>query len=447
MGVCVGDLDVRQTERLRVELAEILSANCAYPSYFDYRSGRLMVRPVARAKRDEIDQFLRSVNFSPLDRVDVGSPEVRRFFERLFLRYVDVNDALGRPHLKRRLTDIRNRTPRMAAEVQRGLVAHLGGTAPSFGARRQQPSWASYRNASRRDVEEAEHNTRVLEAMILQRDGGSGALPPSLPRQNAGTATPSRPPAPPAAPVPATPRWIVGNTESTIPVPGFGAPAGSLPLTGLDTGGQSSIFSPGSGSITDRPTGPLTAVPVRGLPATPAANGSSAAPGGRTVPRELPPDLYQLYGDYLNDMQPEIAARPTAPPPAPPRSGPIGNGYAPAPGGGYDGAMRSAPAPAPMPNPADAKSDKLIFWQLRYQLEAYVRRAARSYGLEARSDDPAGVLDVLRRSGFVDEADLRIAEGILALTDRVTAAAAPATLEDYRQAFMLYLLYHRSHLA
>jgi len=92
------------------------------------------------------------------------------------------------------------------------------------------------------------------------------------------------------------------------------------------------------------------------------------------------------------------------------------------------------------------RSDQLVFWQLRYQLEAYVRRAARSYGVDDKSGDPSGVLDVLRRSRFVDEADLRIAEGILALTDRVTRTGA-ASVEDYRQALTLYLLYHRSHLS
>jgi hypothetical protein len=90
-------------------------------------------------------------------------------------------------------------------------------------------------------------------------------------------------------------------------------------------------------------------------------------------------------------------------------------------------------------------ADQMVFWQLRYQLEAYVRRAAESYGLSYNGSDPSTVLDTLRQSGFVDEADLRIAEGILALTDRVTHAPMVA-MEDYRQAFLLYLLYHRSHL-
>jgi len=120
----------------------------------------------------------------------------------------------------------------------------------------------------------------------------------------------------------------------------------------------------------------------------------------------------------------------------------------PAPATSYDGARArpDAGGPAsPMATTGDGRSDKLIFWQLRYQLEAYARRAAKSYGVQVTSGEPAGVLDALRRSGFVDESDLQLAEGILAITDRVTAAGV-ATTDDYRQALMLYLLYHRSHL-
>jgi hypothetical protein len=45
----------------------------------------------------------------------------------------------------------------------------------------------------------------------------------------------------------------------------------------------------------------------------------------------------------------------------------------------------------------------------------------------------------------VSATNLHIAERILALTDRVMANAN-ASLDDYRQALTLYLLYHRSHL-
>jgi len=153
--------------------------------------------------------------------------------------------------------------------------------------------------------------------------------------------------------------------------------------------------------------------------------------------RELPPDLYQLYGDYLNDMEPEAPIRPPAQassprPAAPP---PVAPPVAPHP-----------PAHAQAANSTNARNDQMIFWQLRYQLEAYIRRAARSYGVPYQGADPATVLDELRRSGFVDESDLRIAEGIFALTDRVTAQGY-ASPQEYSQALMLYLLYHRSHLS
>jgi pyruvate/2-oxoglutarate dehydrogenase complex dihydrolipoamide acyltransferase (E2) component len=148
--------------------------------------------------------------------------------------------------------------------------------------------------------------------------------------------------------------------------------------------------------------------------------------------RELPPDLTQLYGDYLNDIESAAPAHPA--PATPPQRAPQ---------------PAAAPRPAARPQPQgdpNSRNDQLIFWQLRYQLEAYVRRAARSYGVPHQGGDPATVLDELRRSGFVDEADLRIAEGIFALTDRVTAQGH-ASPQDYSQALMLYLLYHRSHLS
>lgn len=153
--------------------------------------------------------------------------------------------------------------------------------------------------------------------------------------------------------------------------------------------------------------------------------------------REVPQDLLNLYGDYLGDIEP---APPGFRQPIPPA--PVQPVRAPAPPPPMPGAAQ-APAGAP---PPDARGDQLIFWQLRYQLEAYVRLAARSYGLPGHGGDPASVLDELRRSGFVDEADLRIAEGVFALTDRVTAQGQ-ATTADYRQALMLYLLYHRSHIS
>lgn len=465
MGVCVGDLDQRQMERLRVELGEVLAAHVAYPPFFNYRTAQTIIRPLDRTKREEIDQYLRSVNFTPIERVDVTSPELRRFLERLFIRYIEVNPSLARPRLARRLPELRSRAPRMAAEVQRGLLALLTGQTTTFGTQRPGPGWSGAATQPHHLRQDREHNTRVLEAILVRR--ASGALPAVSPARPAASAAPAKP-SPPAAPVASDRLWPVVSSDLTVPVPAQGMPASEIrsPFAGLEVGAQSDVFgsisSPSasslfssSGVISEQPTGPLVVpqpvakvAPPTDSAVAPAAPAAPASPAGKA--RDLPPDLFQLYGDYLRDMEPEVNEE------APAASAPPAADLP---------AMRlaqSAPVPVPPPvtinghaglampatraaEATDTRSDKLIFWQLRYQLEAYVRRAARSYGVQTSSGDPSGVIDALRRSRFVDEADLRIAEGILAITDRVTAGAAP-TIEDYRQALMLYLLYHRSHL-
>jgi hypothetical protein len=325
---------------------------------------------------------------------------------------------------------------------------------------------------------------------------GPGVVIPSGP---SGPVVPSMPPIPPSAPTPQL------QQAPNRPTP------------------------PHARSIADQPTGPLRVVrpnpnragqPDSGaLAANPRANGANGAAGAATRDG-LPSDLYQLYGDFLQDMQPEARvasvapntpppsapllphypARPTeantparrpangpangatsaaanivesdAPPfwlnspaPATPSTPPtpardmgrpgenhVASQAAPVPTAPSQRPLQPAPAPQSAPqasphaaDPEAGRNDLLIFWQLRYQLEAYVRRAAYSYGVANRTGDPASVLDALRTSGFVDEADLRIAEGIFALTDRVTARGY-ASIDDYQESLMLYLLYHRSHL-
>jgi hypothetical protein len=398
MAVRVGELEQRQLERLRREIVETLAANFAYPPFFDFRANRMIMRPIDRAKRGEIEQYVHSVNFSPLDRIELNSPELRRFIARVFQHYVDVNTAFSRPRYKRFLPGMRAHASRTASQVQRSLVAHLERNAPSFGAARQQPSWSGMVAKASAEDEETEHNTRVMQATMLRRSGDAP-----------GPYVPLRERAAPAAPPGAPPQYQ-----------GFGAVPPPSPNRGA-------------------PVSPATARGVATQPPSGQLSGSS----GKSNARDIPSDLLELYGEYLSDMQPEVAF--------------AGNlGTAPQAGGrpanGYQPPNMPAMPPAYMAGmqptdkfSEDARSDKLIFWQLRYQLEAYIRRATHSYGVQSESGDPFGVLDELRRSGFVDESDLRIAEGIFALTNKVTAGGA-ANLEDYRQAFMLYLLYHRSHL-
>ncbi len=458
MPLVVGDLEPRKLELLRAEIAETVAAHLAYPPYFDHRAGKEIVRPLDRLKREEIEQFVRSMNFAPLEHTDVNSPEVRRFLEGLLRRYLDVNPDLHRPHTTRRIPSLRARVPRVAAEIQKALQAFVAGTSRDFGARRPQRTWEGADARAQRPSELLDHNTRVLEAVLVRR-GNEPPPPPAQvhpPSPNPALAPrhPAHQPAvtPPARAKGAGPlaRWLPGASQAAPPAqpPAPGPASGSLangsPFASLGTGAQSAIF--GNPSIGERPTGP---VPIQGWGAVAGPQSAGEAP-----PR-IPDEILQLYGDYLHDMQPEAYARDAVrQPSAPPRNRPVPDDGLPTnvmpqapitPRAPQPFAPRPTPTPPAGPKKEDARGDLLIFFQLRYQLEAYIRRGARSYGIESRSDDPSGVIDALRRSGFVDESDLQLAEGILAVTDRVTANGV-ATLDDYRQAFTLYLLYHRSHL-
>ena len=438
MGATIADLNQRQLDRMRTELAALLQVNVSYPPFFHHRSQVAMVRPVDRSKREEIEQFTRSVDFSPIERVDVTSPAIRRFVEHLVRRYIEVNEALRGQRYARYMPALLSRSPRMAAEFQRWLIAFVGHGDASVGIVPARLTWSGGMRREIRGEEAQEHNTRVLAAVLAR--GDSAVSSPHV-------AISSEPARPVSQPAELHPAYAAGQFASaTLPVVVPPLPAEGSPFAGFEMGAQSGVFTD---SISDTPTGPL---PVPAAASQPAHA------------RDLPPDLYQLYSDYLRDMQPEANDADLAEPEpfvptmelSPMRERPDGMVGIPSAAASpivpaVPPAVASTPAPAtPVVTPATdtssaSHSDHQIFSQLRYQLEAFVRTAARSYGLNATSNDPSGVIDALRRSSFVDEADLRIAESILAITDRVTSSGA-VTMEDYRQAFMLYLLYHRSHL-
>lgn len=460
-----GTLDTRQHERMRLALVEVLCAHFASPPFFDPRAGTERARPLDRASLDAIGHFVHSVNFSPLDAIDVASHETRRFFEGLLLRYLAVNPAFKHPRYARYLPALRARAPRLAADVHRGLLSALDGKAQGFGSPPAKRSWTEGRERARKiSREDYERTTRILEAAIIRSRiddySASGFVPQSEPADVA-----RRPPSSPLSPLPpVSPARPAQNPDQWL-----NSTTGDLTVPASATGFATAFSALGVTATSAQPTPqrPPSPQPNNDPPTSPLLAASTPPRNGVATPRELPDDLYELYGDYLQDMQPDTAVRPAIParpgaPPIPPLAHPQNQPAMPRhpapvqPAPPWQAAQGAPPAPSPIApqRPANGHppnlnpsthSDQMIFWQLRYQLEAYVRRAAESYGLSYNGSDPSAVLDALRQSGFVDEADLRIAEGILALTDRVTRANTVA-MEDYRQAFLLYLLYHRSHL-
>lgn len=382
MATYVGDLSEQQIERLRAEFVELLARRFAYPPFFDHSAGEMRVRPANREKRQEITDFVHRVDFAPLARVEVTSPEVRRFFETLVLGYIDINRALTRRYVKRRVPEMRACALKAVSAIQRGLVAYAQGSAPTYGSQRPAESWAGpVPRAPHASDEELERNTAVLAAVLAR-----------------------------------------------------------------------------SQPITDETTRPGEVVPVRAAQSRPGPQAMSVPVGSVTEPT---PETYRMYGEYLDDMNteqaPTVAAMPVA------ARGMSDSTFGGAPSGRSSAAssarlpLPSAPAPSQQsapsamaapstPTSGESRTDEMIFGQLRHQLEAYVRRTARSHGLLTMSGgDPARMLALLRQASRIDEADARLIEGILALTDRVTQQGH-STLADYRQAMMLYLLYHRNHL-
>jgi hypothetical protein len=430
MAPCLADLNQRDRARLTTELVEVIASRFAYPLFFDHHTEQVRLRPVSKARAQEIASFVQATSFAPIERTELGSPEVRRFFEQMLTAYTQANPDLARPAGRRRLALARAEIPRAAEEVQRGLVALASGAPGTFGHPRPVVSWdASGSRLARAQPkwDRVERDTQQIQDALFrgQEGAGDGAR-----TGREGSAIGGARPATPSA-------WADAPMDDTSPLhalrvstPGVGP----SPFAGLASGSQSALFGDRPNlSMAEQPTGMQ---PIVGL-------GDGPAPG---APAELPPDLLQLYNEYLRDLPP----RGPSPAPPPERAAPARGRFgwrapgSPPPNAPPPGEPATAHQPA-TPAPQDNKRDALIFQQLRHQLDSYIRLAARSYGVRVRGPDPASALDALRRSGHVDETDLRIAESILALSDRIMAGS-PATMDDYRQALMLYLLYHRSRM-
>ena len=182
MGSSLKDLSSRQLERLKSELAEVIIANFCYPVFLDYRLNSLRTRPVNRRKRQEVWSYVNSVNMNALNSIDAASMDFRRFVERVFLRYIEMNRGLIGAISSRQVATVRARVPQLAVQVARGLVDYLTvSEASSFGRARPIESW-SVLNAKSSDFtwEQIEHSTQVLQTTLVylraNKDTGPAAI-------------------------------------------------------------------------------------------------------------------------------------------------------------------------------------------------------------------------------------------------------------------------------
>jgi hypothetical protein len=95
---------------------------------------------------------------------------------------------------------------------------------------------------------------------------------------------------------------------------------------------------------------------------------------------------------------------------------------------------------------AGGEGDVVIFAQLQHQIFTWVKMAAISHQIDLTGRDAAELVVELRRAAALDEAELQVIESLISICQRV-AVTKRATIDDYKQAMMLYVLHHRSRLA
>src|SRR2546421_7999770 len=193
MGVLIGQLPPAEIARLKAELAETLVAHFCYPRFFDYRTESLRMRPVDRAKRQEVWLYLSSVDFTAWGRVDLLSPDFQRSIERLLVQFVQRNRSFFGEQGRKRMSDIRMLISSSAASIVQGLRAHLTGQRQErpfpFGSPRPVVTWSAPGLTSQSDTgwEQIAAPTLLLQQQLQELRGEIKPVTPGEARPVNGT--------------------------------------------------------------------------------------------------------------------------------------------------------------------------------------------------------------------------------------------------------------------
>ncbi len=447
MGIYLGQLPPAEIARLKAELAETLIANFCYPRFYDHRTASLQMRPVDRAKRQEVWLFLSSVDFTAWNRVDLMSPDLQGQIERLFIQFVQRNRSFFSEQGRKRLSDIRMLINSNSTAVVQRLRSHLAGQKsnnPPFGSPRPVVSWGTPVISGRAEPgwEQISASTMLLQQQLQELRGEARPAGGSDGRLAAAAANGAgRPAARPQAATQVAER--VNGRESVVQQP-------TIPTTPMNP--RTPTTPPPSPAPEPRSIPPSE---VKGIPARPAAS---------INPTIVPP---RPSGPLMPSADPTPAARksdavpvaPTArladvPPTTVPVSpGPVAsNGTAAA-----DPAPIAASAPArPLSATASAvataapsreammmgEDDVAIFEQMRHQLLIWLRVEAVKAGLDVAGQGPSQLLDQLRQQARLDETHLQVVSTLLNLSNQVIKTGIISVL-DYKQALMFHLMHTR----
>ena len=469
MGIYLGQLPPAELARLKAELAETLVANFCYPRFFDYRTESLRMRPVDRAKRQEVWLYLSSVDFTAWGRVDLMSPDFQRYIERLLIQFVQRNRSFFGQQGRKRMSDIRMLISSSAASVVQGLRAHITGQRQEgsfpFGSPRPVVSWSAPGITGQPEPswEQVAASTMLLQQQLQELRGEIKPPATSEVRPVSGTARrvtrqPSpgstviqieqdglvaqQPPAiaskpvPQVSPLPNKPAAQVNTRTATTTTSPAGSTKGTAPL-------RPAAASPSTSTTAFDPVRKSEPVASKESPVTTATT-TSVAPsvsGVSVLPKVAEP---APLAPAPEQVRPAAAVAPPVVPTTPhtpvhsrslPTSAPV-----------------ASPSSAPVPNVVTGQRDNpvmrigeddiAIFEQMRHQLLIWLRVEAIHAGIEIAGQGASQLLDLLRQQAHMDETRLQVVSTLLNLANQVIKSGQVSVL-DYKQALMFHLMHTR----
>lgn len=455
MGLYLNQLPQTEVARLKAELAETLIANFCYPRFYDYRVNALRMRPVDRSKRQEVWQYLNAVDFNVWGRVDVDSPDFQRQVERLFIHFVQRNRNFFGPQGRRRMIDVRSLITSTSNAFAEGLRRHLQGKPenPPFGSPRPPSSWSAASVTGRLEPAWERVLTGTMQLQQQLQELRNEAKPQSgpVPSQQSQTSPP---------PLPSRSSSVPSRRARTGVSPANGTTSNGngvhenetmvWPTPGNRSGRSINGRAPMAPSTTSRE--PDAAFPV--IP-PPAATSDLAPnrplPGGKGERENLPaafeaiatpetPPLQQtrLAQGKLAEpgssavVEPQRKATPQHPLSAQPLHAVAATGQS---------TDLNIP-PGESPTVTHSDEDVVIFEQLRHQLVVWLRVESVRAGIELSGLGAFQLLDALRQQDGIDPARLQVVSTLLNMCDQIISSSR-ATLFDYKQAMMFYLMHTR----
>jgi len=431
VGILVSQLPPAELARLKAELAEILISNFCYPRFYDYRIDSLRMRPVDRTKRQEVWQYLGSVDFNAWGRIDLMSPDFQRQVERLLIYFVQRNRTFFGEQGRKRMADIRILISISSTSIVEGLKGHLTGRSNGFGNPRPVNSWANSNVTKHTDPtwEQLVVPTMMLQQQLQEARGEIKA------NQNE------------ARPNGTSPKHSIrersnanGSSSSSVEHEIMSIKNASTNKTPQQAE-QQTLPGVESSKITNQLTPPVSV-------------DAASVSAGETVDERISHNIQVVITDELSDT------------PLIEQDGTISKETNTAQKVSSEPVQGSITTPAILHSQEltqtqtapqveitthddesttalVSEEDVVIFEQMRHQLVVWTRVEAVHAGIDIAGQEPSELLELLQHLDGFDETRLQVTATLINLCDQIIAAGQ-ANLLEYKQAIMFYLMHTRS---